>query len=708
MVAAAAATSRSVSLGVGDGGALVPTSRWGLGPGGAPEPTSGYRGREVPVDIPAELHRQLATLARSHGVTLFMVLQAGLAVLLARLGAGEDIPVGSPVAGRSDEALDELAGFFVNTLVLRTDVSGDPSFAQLLGRVREAGLGALAHQDVPFERLVEVLDPARSLARNPLFQVMLAVQNTAPAALELAGVDAAMLPVGSPGAKFDLDLTLGEVFDEQGRPAGLRGTVTVAADLFDLATAEMVARRFVMVLAAVAGDPQVRGHQLELLGEAERRLVLAGWNDTARAVAAVTVPELVAARVARAPDAVAVVCGDAAVSYGELDAAAGRLAGRLAGYGAGPERVVAVVMGRSAQLVTALLAVLKAGAAYLPVDPGYPAERVAFMLADAGPAVIVTDMANVAVLPGPTEAAVPVLVADDPGLGVELAGAGEVSVAGAGGLLAEHAAYVMYTSGSTGVPKGVTVPHRAVDRLVRGGGYVELGGGDVVGQLAPVSFDAATFEIWGALVNGAVLAVGPVGVLSAGELGGFLAAYRVSVLWLTAGLFDQVAGADAGVLSGLRYLLAGGDVLAVRACRAVLERVPSVRLVNGYGPTENTTFTTTHRVRAADLDGGAGVPIGRPVADTRVFVLDGWLCPVPVGVAGELYVAGLGLARGYAGRAGLTGERFVACPFGAAGERMYRTGDGVRWAAGGQLVFAGRADEQVKIRGFRVEDRKST
>src|SRR6266542_3974700 len=258
MVAAAAATSRSVSLGVGDGGALVPTSRWGLGPGGAPEPTSGYRGREVPVDIPAELHRQLATLARSHGVTLFMVLQAGLAVLLARLGAGEDIPVGSPAAGRSDEALDELAGFFVNTLVLRTDVSGDPSFAVLLGRVREAGLGALAHQDVPFEKLVEVLDPARSLARHPLFQVMLTVQNTAPAVPELPGVDAAVLAVDPLAARFDLDIALDEMPRKNRRPAGLRGAVTVAADLFDPASAEMVARRFVMVLAAVAGDPLVR------------------------------------------------------------------------------------------------------------------------------------------------------------------------------------------------------------------------------------------------------------------------------------------------------------------------------------------------------------------------------------------------------------------------------------------------------------------
>ncbi|HEY5987733.1 MAG TPA: amino acid adenylation domain-containing protein, partial [Streptosporangiaceae bacterium] len=430
--------------------------------------------------------------------------------------------------------------------------------------------------------------------------------------------------------------------------------------------------------------------------------VLAGGATVAAGGA--TVPALFAAQAGRAPDAVAVVCGDASLSYGELGAAAGRLARVLAARGAGPEQVVAVVMDRSVGLVTALLAILKAGAAYLPVDPGYPPERVAFMLADARPAVIVADAASVAVLPSTVTA--PVLVPDGPHAAAapeECGGAGQAGADPAGPLLPANSAYVMYTSGSTGVPKGVAVPHQAVERLVRECGFAELGGGDVVAQLAPVSFDAATFEIWGALVNGAALAIGPPGVLSAGELGGFLAARRVSVLWLTAGLFGQVAAADAKVFAGLRYLLAGGDVLPVRACRAVLEQAPSVRLVNGYGPTENTTFTTTHLVRAADVADGAAVPIGRPIKSTRVFVLDGFLQPVPAEVAGELYVSGAGLARGYLERAALTAERFVPCPFGAPGERMYRTGDLVRWAADGNLEFVGRVDDQVKIRGFRVE-----
>ena len=662
-------------------------------PADRPRPAAAsYRGHAVPFQVPAGVHRQLVGLARSEGVTLFMVVQAAVAVLLSRLGAGDDIPAGTAVAGRTDTALDDLVGFFVNTLVLRTDVSGDPVFTELLGRVREFWLGALEHQDVPFERLVEDLAPDRSLGRHPLFQVLIAVQNNAPASGELPGLRAARMPARTGIVRFDLEVTLAETRGSGGTPAGLRGMLMAAADLFDAATAQVIAARLGRVLAAVAAAPDARLHAVPVLDPAERAQVVDGWNDTTAPVPAATVPELFERQAARTPDAVAVVCGDVVVSYGELAARAARLAGYLRQAGAGPEQVVAVMMERSAELLVALLAVLKTGAAYLPVDPGYPAGRIEYMLTDAGARLVVADR-SWDQLDGDGR----VLVA-----GADLGDlAGDDADTGSTGHL-DQMAYVMYTSGSTGQPKGVTVSHRAIDRLVRAAGDVELGGGDVVALMSSVSFDAATFEIWGALTNGAMLAAAPAGVLSVSELGGFLARHGVTALWLTAGLFHEMVDADTGAFAGLRRLLAGGDVLSVPHCAAVLDRVPSVHLVNGYGPTENTTFTTTHAVRAAEL-GADGVPIGRPIANTRVFVLGGWLEPVPAGVTGELYVAGAGLARGYLRQPGLTGERFIACPFGGPGERMYRTGDLARWTAGGELVFAGRADDQVKIRGFRIE-----
>ena len=682
-------------------------------PADRPRPAvASYRGHAVALQVTGGPHQQLVDLARTHGVTLFMVLQAALAVLLARLGAGDDIPVGTPVAGRTDVALDELVGFFVNTLVLRTDVSGDPSFAGLLGRVRECWLGALDHQDVPFERLVEILAPERSLARHPLFQVMLTVQNNAPAA-ELFGPQAEQPRVDAGVAKFDLEFTVTELFDG-GRPAGLRGSVIVADDLFDAATAGSIAARLVRVLEAVTAAPQAPVRAVQVLDAGERRQMLSGWNDTTRKVPAATLPALFEAQAARSPEVAAVVCGDAWLSYAGLNARANRLARLLVRLGARPESVVAVVMDRSAELVVALLAILKAGAAYLPVDPVYPPERIAYMLADAAPGVVVTTRAVQADLGQPEASGPALVVLDDPQVIAGLADIDDTDLADAdrsGVLIPMHPAYVIYTSGSTGQPKGVTVTHHAVDRLVRDASYVSLGEGDVIGQLSSVSFDAATFEIWGALANGAALALAPARLLSIAELTGFLSENRVTVLWLTAGLFHQMVDANVEALAGLRYLLAGGDVLSVRHCRETMCRVPSIRLVNGYGPTENTTFTTTHALMAADLTDEAGVPIGKPIADTRVYVLDRWLCPVPAGVAGELYVAGAGLARGYLRDAGPTGERFVACPFESAGARMYRTGDVARWTVkgeggGGVLEFAGRSDDQVKIRGFRVEPRE--
>jgi amino acid adenylation domain-containing protein len=664
-------------------------------------PVASHRGSAVSFRADAALHRALADLAQDHGATLYMVLQAALAALLCRLGGGTDIPIGTPIAGRSDESLDRLVGFFVNTLVIRADLSGDPTFAELLGRVRGTIISAYAHQDIPFERLVADLAPARSMARHPLFQVALTLQNAAAGTLRLPGLTAEPLQVAEQAAKFDLAMELVERFDAEGRPAGIEGSLTYATDLFDEGTALSISRRYARLLQTVSANPQTPLGRIQVLDEAERRRVLVEWNDTGDNMSAATLPELFETQVARTPDAVAVAFEGTELTYGELNARANRLARLLTERGVGPERLIGVMLERSINLVVTLLAVLKAGAAYLPVDPAYPEERVAYLLDDARPVCVVTTSALRA--PG---GEADVVVLDDPDVAADLQARPDTDISGAERgipLLPAHLAYAIYTSGSTGRPKSVLVAHESVARLVCRANYIEVGAADVVGQLASVAFDAATFEIWGALLNGAVLAVAPARVLSVAELKAFVAGHGVTVMWLTAGLFHQVADADVTALQGVRQLLAGGDVLSARRCRTVLDTFPDVRLVNGYGPTENTTFTTTHAVRGADLGGAAPVPIGSPISGTQVYVLDAGLRPVAPGTAGELYVAGKGLARGYLYRPALTAERFVASPFGAAGERMYRTGDLVRWTADGVLQFLGRDDGQVKIRGFRVE-----
>ncbi|MEV4139313.1 amino acid adenylation domain-containing protein, partial [Dactylosporangium sp. NPDC049742] len=659
-----------------------------------------HLGHTVPVQVSAELHARLLEVAKARGVTVFMLLQAGIGVLLSKLGAGTDIPIGAIIAGRMDQALDDLVGFFVNTLVMRTDLSGDPTFTELLARVRETALAGFEHQDVPFERLVEELAPARSLARHPLCQVMLTVQNTADAVLDLPGVRTGEAAAGDAAAelsvaKYDLNWVVSEVFAADGAAAGLRAAVTGSQDLFDEHTVASIARRWLRVLEAVLADPSAPIATVDVLDAAERDQVLHGWNATTAQTPDASLAELFAAQAARTPDATAVAADGVTLTYAELDTRANRLAGYLRKAGIGTDSVVGLCLPRGVEMVVSLLAVVKAGGAYLPIDPELPVDRVAFMLADARAAVLLGFEDVLDELPAGRFRSVAL---DDRRVAAAVSASpdGPVPVLPDAG----QAAYVMYTSGSTGTPKGVVVPHGAVVRLVRAANYFEAGG--VVAHLASPSFDAATFEIWGALLNGATLAVAPAGALSTAELREFLATQGVGTLWLTAGLFHQVVDADVQALAPVRQLLAGGDVLSPAACATVLEQLPELRLLNGYGPTENTTFTAVHAIRSQDVADGSSVPIGAPITGTRVYVLDGRLEPVPIGVAGELYVAGAGLARGYVSRAALTAERFVADPFDDGG-RLYRTGDVVRWSGDGDLIFVGRADEQVKIRGFRVE-----
>jgi amino acid adenylation domain-containing protein len=615
-----------------------------------------------------------------------------------------DIPIGSPLAGRTDEALDDLVGLFVNTAVVRTDVSGDPTFRELLGRVRETALAVFENQDVPFDMVVEHVNPPRSPSRNPLFQVMLTLQNTAEEADLLPGLSAEMEAVRTPTAKVDLSFRLGESFGRDGRPSGLAGEVEYALDLFDRESAAGLADGLLRVLAAVVSAPDVPVSRVEVLGPGEREAMLWLGEGAAAVAGGGLVPELFARAVAAGPGLTALVCGDVRLGFGELGGRVSRLARWLITAGVGPEDPVVVALPRSADSVVALLAVLSAGGMYVPVDLSYPAERVRFMLADAEPRVVIT---TAEVAAGLSCAGARQLVLDSPHTAAELAGLdGRPVGAGErrGVLTPAHAAYMIYTSGSTGQPKGVVVSHQSLANMVA----FQLS--DVAGPAAAaaarrlrvslvtaLSFDASwNMLLW--LLAGHELHVLDDEVRrDATELVRYVREHEVDVLEVSPSYAEQLV-ADGLLDEPARpsVLAVGGEAVGTRLWQRIGEE-PGVTGWNFYGPTECTVDATVAVVS------GQRPVIGRPVPATRAAVLDDWLRPVPVGVPGALYLAGAQVARGYWGRPALTAQRFVADPFGAAGERMYRTGDVVRWTRDGTLEFLGRADDQVKIRGFRVE-----
>ena len=651
-----------------------------------------YRGDSVSLRLSAGLHEKLLRLARDGHASLFMVLHAGLATLLTRLGAGTDIPIGTGVAGRADSALEDMVGFFVNTLVLRTDTSGNPSFRELLARVRSEDVNAYAHQDLPFERLVEELKPERSLSRHPLAQVMLAMQNAREADFELPGLTLAPQPIGIKVAKFDLLFTMLERRAADGSPQGIAGQIDYAIDLFDRSTVEAMAEQLVRALEALASDPEQAIGEIDILDEAQRREILEAWNDTGLAAPEKTLVELFEEQAKRRPKATAVTFGDVSLSYRELNERANRLANLLIARGIGPEDVVAVAMPRSVEMIVSLLGILKSGAAYLPLDLDYPAERLRFMVEDAGPACVITS--------GEAERSVPERVErirlDERETEKALARSPKRNPINRGGR-PENAAYVIYTSGSTGMPKGVVIEHRSLLNLVWWH-QREFGvkADDRATQMAGLGFDASVWEIWPYLTAGARLYL--VEDEKRGEvveLIRWMGEERITIGFLPTPLLEMALSEASAEAPSLRVILTGGDYLRTEAPAGA-----PFRLVNNYGPTECTVVATSVWLD----EGSEGIPpIGRGIANVRLYVVDERLAPAPVGVAGELYIGGMGLGRGYLKRSGLTAERFVADPYGGIGSRIYRTGDLVKWRRDGKLEFLGRVDDQVKIRGFRVE-----
>jgi amino acid adenylation domain-containing protein len=646
-------------------------------------PVSTHRGASHSFTLPKGLGECITRLGREEGATLFMTLLAAFQVLLARYSGQEDVSVGTPIAGRRQAEVEHLVGFFVNTLVLRTDLSGRPTFREVLRRVRDVCLGAYSHQDLPFELLVEELQPERHLSRTPLFQVMFALKHEPPQP-RLGGLELRPLKVEGATARFDLTLTMQEAEGE------LEGSVEYSTDLFEAATIARLVGHLEQLLRGVAADPDRRLSDLPLLTDAEARLILVEWNETGMdAPRDERLQELFAAQAASSPEAVAVVGGDGALTYAELNRRSDLLACHLQTLGVGPETPVGICLERSPWLIVGLLGILKAGGAYVPLDARYPRERLSFTFADARLAVLLTQESLLGVLPPFDE--VVCLDRDWPAIS---RGDGSVEARVGGG---RQTAYVIYTSGSTGRPKGVAIEHRSAASLVRWAqrcfSAEELGG---VLASTSICFDLSVFEIFAPLCTGGAVIMAD----NALQLPRLPAARQVTLLNTVPSAAAELVR-SGGIPPTVRTVALAGEPLSRTLVRQLYELGSVGRVLNLYGPTEDTTYSTRAEV---GRQGDAAPDIGRPVGNKRAYILDRHLGPVPVGVVGELYVGGVGVARGYLNRPALTAEKFLPDPFGPeAGARLYRTGDRARYLPDGRIEFLGRNDHQVKLRGFRIE-----
>jgi amino acid adenylation domain-containing protein len=706
--------------------------------------TQTFDGATQFLEVPKHITDALQTLSQQEGATLFMTLLAAFQILLYRYTHQEDIAVGSPIANRNRSEIEGLIGFFVNSLVLRTDLSGNPTFRELLNRVREVTLGAYSHQDLPFEKLVEELHPDRNLSQHPLFQVVFSLQNAPMSALELPGLVPSFINIDSKKTRFDLELHLWKCSDDFRSlwganweySEGLRGIIVYNTNLFDKATISRMLEHFKTLLSGIVENPEQRIANLPLLSEVETHQLLVEWNNTqANYPDDKCIHQLFENQVEQHPNSIAITFENnnvetrslkafpfaqrarkgkgnivsppdiasftniTSLTYQELNIRSNQVAHHLQKLGVGAEILVGICISQSVEMIIGLLGILKAGGAYLPLDPSYPQERLNFMLADAQVSVLLTEEKLLKHFPDLSN---PIVCIDNGDIAQENKENPKSNVT------SNNLAYVIYTSGSTGKPKGVAVTHKAVNRLVYNTNYIKLSPDDKIAQASNTSFDAATFEIWGALINGAQL----VGIskditISPQEFALQLQQKGITILFLTTALFQQIARDVPQAFTSLKYLLFGGETVDIRWVRKVIKHGSPENLIHVYGPTENTTFSTYYCVQELS-ESATSIPIGRPITNTQVYILDSYLQPVPINVIGELYIGGDGLARGYLNRPELTNERFISnisslLPTPYSLIPSFKTGDLARYLPDGNIEFLGRIDNQIKIRGYRIE-----